>query len=276
MRMYGSVHISFWEAKETQKLSDQAKLLATYLLTGPHTNMAGVFRLPDGYIMNDLGWPIETVRKAFQELSDIHFLTRDENENWLVIHQFLKWNPVQNPKQGICVQRFLELIPEGSSVLKPFINSLLKYGKYLSKEFLEDLYAKNNSFETVFQNSTAEQDQEQDQDQEQKKNIMSGSPEVTCGKLSAFRSDAVQVLKFLNEKTGRAYRPVDTNLKLIIARLKSGATVTECYQVIAKKTREWKNHAEMDQYLRPATLFNATKFEQYVGELVVKKSMEVI
>ena len=61
---------------------------------------------------------------------------------------------------------------------------------------------------------------------------------------------------------------------MIKARLKSGVTSGQCFQVIAKKTREWKGNLKMDEYLRPATLFNATKFEQYVGELVVKKVEE--
>lgn len=82
------------------------------------------------------------------------------------------------------------------------------------------------------------------------------------------RSDAIAVLQFLNEKAGRAYQPTEPNLKLIVGRLKEGATVQQCRQVIAKKTREWSIKPDMAEYLRPATLFNATKFAQYVGELV--------
>lgn len=269
MRMYGSVHISFWENRETQNISDQAKLLAIYLLTGPHTNMAGVFRLPDGYIKEDLGWDIEIIHKAFQELSLIGFLTRDEKLGWLVIHQFLKWNPVQNLNQGVAIRKIFQTIPTQSSVFKPFVNSLLEYGAHVSKDFLNGLRDSGNGFETVFSNSATEQEQKQDQNQEQNQNNdMSDSENSTACKKQLFHSQAVEVLQFLNEKTGRAYRPVEANLKLITARLKSGATPSECYQVVAKKSREWKGNAEMDQYLRPATLFNATKFEQYVGELV--------
>jgi uncharacterized phage protein (TIGR02220 family) len=84
------------------------------------------------------------------------------------------------------------------------------------------------------------------------------------------KTQAMEILEFLNGKTGRVYRHVDTNLKLVIARLKSGVTVGQCFQIIAKKTREWKDDPKMAEYLRPATLFNATKFEQYIGELVVQ------
>jgi uncharacterized phage protein (TIGR02220 family) len=75
------------------------------------------------------------------------------------------------------------------------------------------------------------------------------------------------VLGFLNEKTGRNYQPSPANIDLIVARLKDGSTPDELRAVIAKKCREWKGDATMDQYLRPATLFNRTKFAQYQGEL---------
>lgn len=94
---------------------------------------------------------------------------------------------------------------------------------------------------------------------------LSGKPDLPP--LNGKKSEALEVLSFLNEKAGRAYRPTETNLRFIAARLKQGATVVDCKQVIAKKCREWKG-SDMEQFLRPATLFNDTKFNQYVGELV--------
>jgi uncharacterized phage protein (TIGR02220 family) len=77
---------------------------------------------------------------------------------------------------------------------------------------------------------------------------------------------ARQVLEFLNEKTGRHYEPVEANLRLIRARLRE-ASADDLRSVVALKARQWKG-TEMDGYLRPATLFNATKFAQYQGELL--------
>jgi len=103
-----------------------------------------------------------------------------------------------------------------------------------------------------------------------KVNSMSGKPDVAPLKSQniEIKNQAIEVLNFLNEKTGRIFRPVDTNLKLIIARLRSGATPQDCKSVIAKKRRDWIGDEKMISYLRPATLFNATKFEQYLGELI--------
>lgn len=87
---------------------------------------------------------------------------------------------------------------------------------------------------------------------------------------------AREILNFLNIKANRDFRPVDGNLKFIVARLKAGASVLQCRQVIVKKTRDWIHDERMSQYLRPATLFNVVKFEQYVGELVLPRSHQEV
>lgn len=276
MRIYGSVRTCFWESADTQQLSDQGKLLAIYLLTGPHSNMIGSFRLPDGYIIEDLRWNVQTVKKAFNDLHKIKFLTRDECQGWLVVHHFLKWNPIQNPKQGVCVIKLFDVVPKQSTVFKPLLNALLTYGKYLDKEFVDRLYELEDGLDTLSEIHTADKEQNQDKDQDKDKIYMSGSITHTPDSQQSLRTQAVSVLEFLNEKTGRIYRPVDINIKLIIARLASGATVIDCRQVIAKKTREWIGDKKMAEYLRPATLFNATKFEQYLGELVEPEEQEGI
>jgi uncharacterized phage protein (TIGR02220 family) len=99
------------------------------------------------------------------------------------------------------------------------------------------------------------QNQNQNQNQRSKSNV-------------GLKPDALQVLSFLNEKTGRNYEPGDPNIKPILARLREGATVDDLRAVVAKKCREWAGDPKMDIYLRPKTLFNATNFAQYKGELV--------
>jgi len=81
------------------------------------------------------------------------------------------------------------------------------------------------------------------------------------------KHDLVSVLQHLNEKANRDFQPVAANLKLIQSRLKEGATVETCKKVIDSKVAEWLNDKKMVEYLRPATLFNATNFAQYVGQL---------
>lgn len=90
--------------------------------------------------------------------------------------------------------------------------------------------------------------------------------------LSGKPDDAVEVLNFLNVKTDHQYQPVDANLKLIRARFKEGATMQDMKMIIAMKRREWKDKEEFAKYLRPATLFDKTKFWQYHGQLLLQEA----
>ena len=80
-------------------------------------------------------------------------------------------------------------------------------------------------------------------------------------------SQAVEVLDFLNEKAGRHYRPVDVNLNFIKARIKSGIEPRHLKAIVAMKVRESKDGDYDEKWLRPATLFNETRCEQYFGAL---------
>lgn len=97
------------------------------------------------------------------------------------------------------------------------------------------------------------------------KTTLSGSPDDAPE--NSKRETAKTVLEYLNLKAGKAYRAVDANLDLIIARLKDGATQEQCQAVVNAKVSDWGDDAKMSEYLRPATLFNRTKFEQYLGEI---------
>ena len=91
---------------------------------------------------------------------------------------------------------------------------------------------------------------------------------------NGLKADALTVLNFLNAKANRSFRPVETTLRPIIARLGSGVSVSECKGVIIRKAREWENDPKMRAFLRPETLFNATKFESYLGEKPPPESEE--
>lgn len=83
----------------------------------------------------------------------------------------------------------------------------------------------------------------------------------------ALTRDAEAVLTFLNEKTGRNYQPCESNLKLITARLRDGESADDIRAVIASRCRKWRGDPKMDEFLRPKTLFSATNYAQYRGEL---------
>lgn len=166
MRNYGKIFCSFWEASNIQSLSDQGKLLATYLLTSQHTTLIGCFRAPFGYIQEDLRpWTRATVSSAFTELSRSGFVTVDEGTSWVLIHRYLSWNPIENPNQGKQAARLFEKIPASVS-MKPMLAKILaQFGRFMPPEFL-------NGLETV---SEPFLNQDQDQYQDQKTTITDAS-----------------------------------------------------------------------------------------------------
>lgn len=159
MRDYGKVHTSFWISDGMRQVSDDARLLALYLLTGQHTNMIGCFRLPDGYVSEDLGWPFERVSKGFDELSSNGFATRDSTSKWVLIRNFMEWNSIDNPNQGISALRLFTQVPDNTS-LKPVL------ARVLANAISHIDSAKLKGSERVIK-PFLNQEQEQEQEQEQ-------------------------------------------------------------------------------------------------------------
>ena len=75
---------------------------------------------------------------------------------------------------------------------------------------------------------------------------------------------AREVIDYLNDKTGKQFRYSHASMSPITARLNEGFTVDDCKAVIDSKTAEWHG-GEMEQYLRPQTLFSPSKFEGYLN-----------
>ncbi|MFF1072170.1 phage replisome organizer N-terminal domain-containing protein [Streptococcus pyogenes] len=79
-------------------------------------------------------------------------------------------------------------------------------------------------------------------------------------------------IAYLNQKTNSNYKFVDSNTNLVKSRLKDKYTLDDFKIVIDKKTAEWGKDASWSKYLRPSTLFNASKFESYLNQPEVAKS----
>jgi uncharacterized phage protein (TIGR02220 family) len=70
-------------------------------------------------------------------------------------------------------------------------------------------------------------------------------------------------LYFLNEACGKHFRELDSNLKVISARLSEPEVTLEgVKQMIVRQCKRWKGTPQ-EEYLRPETLFGKTKFDSY-------------
>ena len=83
------------------------------------------------------------------------------------------------------------------------------------------------------------------------------------------------IIEYLNKKANTKYRATTKGTKSIIqARLNEGFTENDFKVVIDKKVKQWKG-TEMEQYLRPQTLFS-NKFESYLNQNIVNSKPEEI
>lgn len=74
-----------------------------------------------------------------------------------------------------------------------------------------------------------------------------------------------EIVEYLNSVCGTNYRANSAQTqKNINGRLGEGFTVDDFKLVIDAKAKEWKG-TDMEQYLRPDTLFRPTKFESYAN-----------
>jgi uncharacterized phage protein (TIGR02220 family) len=276
VREYGKLHSSFWTSPTIRAVSEDGRTLAAYLLSSPHSNMLGCFRIPDGYVCEDLGWDSERVTKGFAELFNNGFATRSEGSKWVVIHKFLKWNQPENPNVVKAAEKLFDQIPVGSGVKPLLVAGIREFEPRFNPSKLK-------GFETVSEGlpkgiPPEPEPEPQPEPEPEKEESLSGEPddaddESDEGEVEVQAEKPVrEILDYLNLRTGAAFRMVDSNTRLIQARLDSGATAEQIKAVIDVKVKEWAKDRKWSKYLRPKTLFNATNFEQYLGELPKKQS----
>ncbi|MBA0449346.1 hypothetical protein [Stenotrophomonas maltophilia] len=132
MREYGQIQCALWQSQDAQQWTDAGKLLAAYLLTGPHSNGLGCYRCPDGYVMADLGWSMERVSEGFAELSRNGFAYRFEGVVFLP--GFLRWNKVANANVAAARMAEFEALPKGEAKVR-VAGAILKYVKHLGNDY---------------------------------------------------------------------------------------------------------------------------------------------
>ena len=132
---YGQIQRAFWTHPDIRTVGPDAKLIAAYLLTGPHTNGLGCFYLPDGYMSADLGLSAERVSKGFGELFRKGFVKRCEATDYVFVPKFLKWNPITNANVAKARFRELEAVPSDFTYILDLVGECSRFGNHWQKGF---------------------------------------------------------------------------------------------------------------------------------------------
>ncbi|BDZ30601.1 phage replisome organizer N-terminal domain-containing protein [Lactiplantibacillus sp. WILCCON 0030] len=182
--------------------------------------------------------PISTVRLAMTTLENFDMI--DVSENGVI--SINNWDKHQNI--------------EGMEKVR--IQTAERVQRFRDKQRQQQIESNATCNVTVTEGNATESDSESDSETE--------SDSKEHGPATAEHFDWQTVIDYLNEKTGKRFKHTDSNKRLVVARHKDGGyTVDDMKQVIDNQCAAWLTNPNMNQYLRPATLFRASKFEGYLN-----------
>ena len=219
-----------------------------YLLTNQYTTQLGIYEISVKQIAFQLGYSTDSV---------MALLDRFDNKYGIIIYS--------KSTGEIAIKNFLRhSIVKGGKPVEDCLKKELQ--KVKNKSLISAVFQHISTFDNI--NETVkkiidEYEIENDNDNER---IVHDS--------STNRQELYsEIINYLNKKANTGYKPNSKNTaRHINARLEEGYTVEDFKCVIDKKCAEWKN-TEMEQYLRPETLFG-TKFEGYLNAKINKKGSE--
>lgn len=135
---YIRIATKFWQDEKARRLSDDAKLLYLYVLTSPHSNMAGYYVLPKPYVAYDLQWLPERLDKALAELLRTGLIKYCEQNDVVFIPNFFKYNPIQNRNQAVGVAKRVSELP-ANTLQKDFLAAVKRFAQPFLELFAERL-----------------------------------------------------------------------------------------------------------------------------------------
>lgn len=105
--MYSKIDERFWSDEKVTSLSISARYLFLYFLTCPHRNVLGCYRLPRGYMLSDTNLNASQLSKSMNECIKADIVTYDDKAQVLFVHNFLRYNPIENSNQASGAQKRL-------------------------------------------------------------------------------------------------------------------------------------------------------------------------
>jgi hypothetical protein len=121
--MYRTIDAAFWTDPKVRRCSPEAKLLILYLITNPHAHISGIYSIAQVTIQHEIGYPIDTLSSAENELVEAGFCLFDAETEVVWVKNMLRYqskgekgetsaaNQLQSLHNSILIQKFLEFYP---------------------------------------------------------------------------------------------------------------------------------------------------------------------
>lgn len=214
----------------------------------------------------------------------------------IVLQQFHYWlersNNVQDGYRWIynSYKKWNEQFPFWSNAtLRRTINSLEKQGVLITANYNKAGFDKTKWYRIDYEwlSNASAQNEQRDcsncasgdaQNEQTNTNRLPETTQENNNNTSAHSSEKIpfkKIIDYLNDKSGKHFRNVESNKKLIRARWHEGYRLDDFKKVIDNKVRDANNPAVYfsEQYLRPSTLFG-NKFDQYLNQQTIPEQKE--
>lgn len=200
------------------------------------------------------------VRSALQELQELGYvkITKkypNESESGRIEYTYDIYEVKQQTKQE-------KQDTENHNVVFPTQLSTKQANHKSSKE--DSL--KENKKDIVEEPSTSHSTEKPTTLEDFRKTYITNGEETKCSQIA-------EVIAYLNQVTGKNYRSnTPETVKLITGRFNDGFTLDDMKKVIDHRWEMWRG-TEMEQYMRPSTLFRPSKFEGYLNSIGTRRKL---
>lgn len=103
------VDTKFWDDPWIRQLENDGKFLYIYLLTGPTTNVAGVYEITEERIVYDTSLSIDAVKRLLRDFQGEGKVYRWKD--WTVMRNWPRHQNIRSPKIQKGIERILEGLP---------------------------------------------------------------------------------------------------------------------------------------------------------------------
>lgn len=269
--VYRGIYSALADDPDYQELSAKERLVLLTARICKQAGPAGIFRYYPALLAAQTGLSLKDIELALGGLGHADWIRHEGPILW--IRNALRHDPsmhLKNKKHLHAITEWLKELPRLQIVLdfcryyeiaQPFdslSDSHTNGSRYIGRLKTEDRRLKTEKSNTMSGLTTPDDPSLGDAHSNGKGHDHGPA---------AMRTAARDLLAYLNKKAGKHFQTTPSNLGYIIARLREGATVDQCWAIIGMKSAEWKDDRKMRKFLRPETLFNETKFASYQGEL---------
>lgn len=256
---YRQVDVRFWEELEIQALAPEDRDALMYYMTNPHSNMLGLYRIPQAYVAEDRHMSIEACEKSTQRLVDLHLLKYDVEQQLVFLPTFLSSNKIVGTKQEKGAIGRLILLPptpllkDLKEAVKRFLpNKVLLLGAFDQKHLplrenpapKSPVERAKNARRTDDKRPSIAQEQEQDKDKEQeeeqakkktsrrKKPATARSPSPKQAQMARI-TEKYKELKEIEPK-GKEWLPIQRTIKFMLTDGRTEAEIITCMEAFAE------------------------------------------